>query len=224
MHVCLFDIDGTLISTGGAGKAALEAAMASAFGVCHSVEKLALNGRTDRAIIRDLLTLHGVDETSETRERLLNAYLGHLPACLARIRGQVLPGIAAFLEQLGARDEVAVGLLTGNIRAGARLKLGHYELAHHFPFGGFGDHYHSRDDVAREAWREIQQRFDATVVPERVWVIGDTPHDVRCARCIGARVAAVATGWHSREELSACNPDVTLANLSDPTPLLTLWD
>lgn len=224
MHVCLFDIDGTLILTGGAGKAALEAAFLAEFGTAHLIEKLQLSGRTDRAIVRDLFRLHEIEETAEARERLLMSYLARLPACLARMQGQVLPGIAAFLAQLAERDDVAVGLLTGNVRAGARLKLGHYQLLHHFAFGGFGDHHHDRNDVAREALREVQARFDGTVAPGRIWVIGDTPHDVSCARCIGARVAALATGWHSLEELKACQPDVALADLSDAGPLLAHWN
>jgi phosphoglycolate phosphatase len=224
MHICLFDIDGTLISSGGAGKAALEAAVASEFGTDHVIAKLELSGRTDRAIVRDLFRMCGVEETPEARERLFQSYLAHLPGCLAQKKGCVLPGIDEFLEELSARDEVAVGLLTGNIRAGARLKLGHFQLLHHFSFGGFGDHHHDRDDVAREAWREIQNRFDGTVSPERVWVIGDTPLDVQCARCIGARVAAVATGWHSADELAAAQPDLLLRDLSDPRPLLERWE
>ena len=216
MHVCLFDIDGTLITSGGAGKAALEAALLSEFGVNHGMDKVELSGRTDRAIISDLFRFHNVDETPAARERLVSAYLAHLPSCLARLQGRVLPGIAEFLDHLADRDEIAVGLLTGNVRAGARLKLGHYGLMHHFPFGGFGDHYHDRDEVAQEALREIQSRFDGTVSPDRIWVIGDTPLDVQCARSIGARVAAVATGWHSLEELTACSPDVVLPDLSNP--------
>jgi phosphoglycolate phosphatase len=223
MHICLFDIDGTLISSGGAGKAALEAALLAEFGVNHSIDKVKLSGRTDRAIIRDLFDLHELEETSAARERLLNAYLAQLPDHLTRIKGCVLPGIAAFLDHLAEQDEVAVGLLTGNVRAGARLKLGHYGLLHHFAFGGFGDHHHDRDEVAHEALREIRARFDGTVSPDRIWVIGDTPLDVQCARSIGARAAAVATGWHPLEELTACNPDVALADLSDPEPLLALW-
>lgn len=223
MHVCLFDIDGTLISTGGAGKAALEAALLAEFGVNHSIEKVQLSGRTDRAIVRELFQVHDIEETAAARERFFLAYLAQLPAHLERLKGQVLPGIAAFLERLSEQDEVAVGLLTGNVRAGARLKLGHYGLWHHFAFGGFGDHHHDRDDVAHEALGEIHARFDGTVGPDRVWVIGDTPLDVQCARCIGARVLAVATGWHSLEELKACNPDLALADLSDPGPLLALW-
>ena len=223
MHVCLFDVDGTLISSGGAGKAALEAALLAEFGVNHSIEKVELSGRTDLAIVRDLFRFHDIEETPAARKRLFDAYLAQLPVYLARIKGQVLPGIVSLLEHLSAREEVAIGLLTGNVRAGARLKLGHYQLWHHFPFGGFGDHHHDRNDVAREALADIHARFDGAVLPERVWVIGDTPADVQCARCIGARVLAVATGWHSLEELSACRPEVALADLSDPGPLLAQW-
>jgi len=223
MHVFLFDIDGTLISTGGAGKAALEQALATVFGVGELSDQLLFSGRTDRAIVADLFRLHGIEETAEARQQLFEAYLGHLPDCLTRIHGRVLPGIASFLDHLTAQDDATVGLLTGNIRAGARLKLGHYQLLHHFVFGGFGDHHHNRDDVAREALREVRHRFDGTVSAERIWVIGDTPLDVGCARSIGARAAAVATGWHTLDELQAAGPDVALADLSDPMPLLKMW-
>lgn len=223
MHVCLFDIDGTLISTGGAGKAALEAALASEFGIPHPIGKLTLSGRTDRAILRDLFRLHELEETPETFGRLRDAYLRHLPGCLARISGCVLPGIAALLEQLRQREDVAVGLLTGNIREGARLKLGHYGLAQHFEFGGFGDEHLDRDDVAREALGEVRRRFDGTVTPDRIWVVGDTPLDVRCARSIGAKAIAVGTGWHTLEELAEHQPDLLVADLADAGPLLARW-
>src|SRR6516225_6602650 len=98
MRVCLFDIDGTLITSGGAGKAALEAALLSEFGVNHGMDKVELSGRTDRAIISDLFRFHNVDETPAARERLVSAYLAHLPSCLARLQGRVLPGIAEFLD------------------------------------------------------------------------------------------------------------------------------
>lgn len=224
MQACLFDIDGTLLSTGGAGKAALEAALASAFGIPRLMAKLELSGRTDRAIVRDLFCLHEIEESPESLHRLLDAYLRHLPDCLARIQGHVLPGITGFLEHLGSRGDVAIGLLTGNIRAGAQLKLEHYALMRHFAFGGFGDHHHDRDDVAREALTEVHRLHNGRITPERIWVIGDTPHDVRCARCIGARAVAVATGWHSLDELTACCPDLALKDLSDPGPLMALLD
>jgi phosphoglycolate phosphatase-like HAD superfamily hydrolase len=223
MYVCLFDIDGTLISSGGAGKAALELAVTTAFGLVPQTEKLQLSGRTDRIIVRDLLRMHALEDSVANWQRLREAYLTHLPECLSRIRGRVLPGIAALLEQLRPRDDVAVGLLTGNIRAGAHTKLSHYRLAHHFAFGGYGDQYFDRDDVAREAWAEVQQRFNGAVPPERVWVIGDTPLDVQCARAIGARVVAVGTGWHPLTELAAAQPDLLLPDLADPEPLLQRW-
>ena len=220
MHIVLFDIDGTLISSGGAGKAALEKALAEEFGVTHAIEKLELSGRTDRAILADLFNLHALDDTPENRQRLVAAYLRNLPESLATRGGRVLPGIAALLDLLSARDDVAVGLLTGNLRAGARVKLGHFGLCDYFAFGGFGDHHLDRDEVAREALEAARAHLDGSVCLERTWVIGDTPLDVRCARAIGARVAAVATGWHLLEELEAAQPDLLLQDLSDPRPLL----
>jgi phosphoglycolate phosphatase len=224
MHVGLFDIDGTLISSGGAGKLALERALHSEFGLNPVTDKLLFSGRTDRAIIRDLFRMHALEDTPANYRELRAAYLRHLPACLASCQGRVLPGIAALLERLRAEDRVAVGLLTGNLRDGARIKLGHFGLFEHFAFGGYGDEHLDRDDVAREALTVIHGRFNGSVRPEHIWVIGDTPLDVRCARSIGARVAAVATGWHPAEELAAHRPDVLLTDLSDPTPLLRLWD
>src|SRR5205823_138073 len=130
---------------------------------------------------------------------------------------------AELLRQLAARSDVAVGLLTGNIRDGARVKLGHYGLFDFFSFGGYGDRHLDRDDVAREALDVARQFLSGTVFLDRIWVIGDTPLDVRCARCIGVRVAAVCTGFHSSEELAAAEPDLLLTDLSDPAPLLSLW-
>jgi phosphoglycolate phosphatase-like HAD superfamily hydrolase len=222
MNIFLFDIDGTLISSGGAGKAALEAALASEFGLWELVGRVEFSGRTDRAIIRDLFIMHGIEETPEHLRRVVSSYLSHLPACLKQCTGKVLPGIAALLETLRECDRSVVGLLTGNIRAGAEAKLGHFNLFHHFAFGGFGDHHFCRNDVARDALAEVHRHMNGSFDPNRVWVIGDTPLDIRCARCIGARVAAVATGWHSLEELAAEKPDILLTDLSDAQPLLAL--
>jgi phosphoglycolate phosphatase-like HAD superfamily hydrolase len=223
MFVCLFDIDGTLLSSGGAGKAALEDGLADEFGIRDPLDNLELSGRTDFAILSDLLRMVGLDDTQSNRQRLSAAYLRHLPGCLARKQGVVLPGVQALLELLSARDDVAVGLLTGNVRAGARIKLGHFGLFEHFAFGGFGDRHLDRDDVAREALGDVERHLGAAVDPLRVWVIGDTPHDVRCARAIGARVLTVTTGWHPREELASCDPDLLLDDLSDAAPLLARW-
>lgn len=222
MHVCLFDIDGTLINTGGAGTAALRAAMGSAFNVPEPAE-VPVHGRTDRGITSDLFSAHAIDNSPDNWQRFRAAYLEHLPGLLVERNGMVLPGISVLLQALSKRDDVLVGLLTGNTRAGARIKLEHYGLSHFFEFGGFGDLHFVRDDVAREALGEVQARLNGAANPNRIWVIGDTPLDVRCARSIGARCVAVATGGHTVEELAAEKPDVVAADLSDPATTADLW-
>jgi phosphoglycolate phosphatase-like HAD superfamily hydrolase len=223
MIVCLFDIDGTLISSGGAGKVALERGLAEEFGIEHVIEKMSLSGRTDRAIVEDMLRLCDLEISAENVRRVQEAYLRHLPECLDTLHGKVLPGIAGLLQQLRQRSDVLVGLLTGNIRAGARVKLGHFGLGDHFPVGGFGDLHLDRDDVAREALADVCRHLACAVSPGSIWVVGDTPLDVRCARAIGAKVVAVTTGWHTRADLEPHAPDLLLTDLSDPAPLLGLW-
>ena len=222
MKICLFDIDGTLLSSGGAGKAALESAFTEDFGVALR-HHIPYSGRTDRAIMRDLFRLHDLEDTPARVEKLLAGYLARLPDSLNVRDGRVLPGILGLLDWLRNAGAYSIGLLTGNVRAGAKVKLGHYGLYQHFAFGGFGDHHYDRDDVAREALAVIRQEIDNVVPADQVWVIGDTPLDVQCARAIGARVAAVATGAHSVEQLAASKPDLVLADLSDPSRLIDCW-
>ncbi len=223
MLICLFDIDGTLISTGGAGRAALERALASEFGIEHTIDRMLLSGRTDRAIVHDLFRMHAIPDTEENQQRLAAGYLRHLPGCLERSAGTVLPGVVELLRRLSRRGDTALGLLTGNTRLGAQAKLAFFGLDTFFALGGYGDEHHDRDDVARSALVEVRQRHGDKVRLNRVWVIGDTPLDIRCARCIGARSVAVATGWHDSAELAQHRPDVLVENLSDPEPLLRHW-
>jgi len=223
MNVCLFDIDGTLLSSGGAGKAAIETALAEEFRVEVKV-RVPYSGRTDRAIVRDLFQHHGLEDNSANLQKLLDGYLRRLPGCLSRHQGTVLPGIASLLEHLAKEEHVSLGLLTGNVRAGAQAKLAHYGLDHYFAFGGFGDYHFDRDDVAREAYDAVHRHHNGSVMRERIWVIGDTPLDIRCARIIGARVAAVATGWHSLAELEADEPDLLFTDFADPARLLEMLD
>src|SRR5262249_16733089 len=157
MRVLLFDIDGTLIRSGGAGKAAMEAALKSAFGVAEVRDRVAYSGRTDPGIVRELLDLHGIEPADENATRLEAAYLAQLPGMLKRIRGSVLPGIDEALRR--ERQGAVVGLLTGNIRAGAEIKLRHYGLWDYFPFGGFADDLLDRDDVARRALAEAERHI-----------------------------------------------------------------
>lgn len=221
MNIFLFDIDGTLLASGGAGKAALESALTEDFGI-ELKSEVPYSGRTDRAIVRELLHVHGIEETPAVLDKLVAGYLRRLPDCLRHKEGRVLPGIASLLELMRGRDGAAIGLLTGNVRAGAKVKLGHFGLFEHFAFGGFGDHHFDRDDVAREALAAVRDHRPGARV-DQIWVIGDTPLDVRCARAIGAKVLAVATGVHSIEELTASRPDLVLADLSDPKEFVELW-
>ena len=223
MIVCLFDIDGTLLASGGAGKAALEAALTEEFGISLR-DAVPYAGRTDRAIIRDLFRLHEIPDTQANLDKILSGYLGRLPESLRRHDGKVLPGIEGLLRFLKWEGSITLGLLTGNVRSGAQTKLGHFGLFDYFAFGGFGDRHFERDDVAREALGRVHHHVGTHVTPDRIWVIGDTPLDVQCARAIGAKVAAVATGLHTVAELQAHAPDVVLADLADPRPLLALWD
>jgi phosphoglycolate phosphatase len=221
MHACLFDIDGTLLASGGAGKAALELALTEEFGIALRVQ-IPYSGRTDRAIARDLLRCHEIDDTTENWQKLRTGYLARLPDSMHRHHGRVLPGILALLHELQRRGDIALGLLTGNVRAGARVKLGHYGLFEHFAFGGFGDLHIDRDDVAREALAQARTHLGPQMTPDRMWVIGDTPLDVRCARAIGAKVLAVATGLHSVDQLEEASPDLALRDLADSSSFLEL--
>jgi len=215
-HVILFDIDGTLLSTGGAGQRAMERALHTAFGLADREYEVPAAGRTDRAITADLFRFHGIADEADNRTRFWREYLQQLPATLAELNGRVLPGIVDVLDRLAERTDTALGLLTGNLRDGAALKLRHYRLDHHFGFGGYGDEHFDRDDVARLALAEACRHLDRTVSPDCISVVGDTPSDIRCARAIGARAVAVATGIYTRDELLHASPDCLLDDFSQP--------
>ncbi|CAN5387586.1 HAD family hydrolase [soil metagenome] len=222
MQICLFDIDGTLLRSGGAGKAAMESALQEIFEVTLATDQVSYSGRTDRAIGRDLFRIHGVELNQTNWVRFIDAYLARLPAYLESMQGTICPGIGELLDELDRWPDITVSLLTGNLRAGAQVKLGHFGLHERFLFGGFGDHHWERDDVAFEAVQAITSHLGISISPQNIWVIGDTPLDIRCARAIGARAVAVATGWDDATILSAANPDLLLNDLSDPTPFLTM--
>lgn len=218
--VCLFDIDGTLLNSGGAGQHAMEMALLEVFGVTGPYEDIPAAGRTDKAITTDLFNHHGIDPSPEHWDRFLSSYLKHLPEALTTRDGRVLPGIVELLDLLASQSDATLGLLTGNFRVGADLKLQHYHLNHFFMFGGFGDHDHHRDDVARTALREACRHLNREVPGEQVWVIGDTPSDITCGRAIGARTVAVATGIFTWEQLNAQQPDFLFEDFSEASTVL----
>lgn len=222
MPVFLFDIDGTLLSSGGAGRLAMEMALRDEFGVQQDIPNGMLAGRTDRGIIHMLFELNGIEESRQEIERFIECYLRHLPECLHTRAGAVLPGVSALLDSL--RDEQAhVGLLTGNMIRGARVKLTHHGIMDHFPFGAFGDLRLTRDEVAHDALATVRERIHVDVQPEELWIIGDTPLDIACARAIGAKAVAVATGSYRRDDLAGHRPDVLVDDLSDIATLQAAW-
>lgn len=213
MNVVLFDIDGTLLSTGGAGTYALREALRDAFGVAEP-QDVPVSGRTDRGIARNMLLTHGLPDTDDNWRQFRDAYLRHLGRQLPLRPGRVLPGVHELLGSLAGRVDVLIGLLTGNLHEGARLKLRHYQLDHHFAFGGFGDRHPDRDSVAAEALAATRAHAgERPISPDRVWVIGDTPFDITCGRSIGAKTVAVATGTYERDSLAAFEPDMLLDTL-----------
>ncbi|MBX3436387.1 MAG: HAD hydrolase-like protein [Planctomycetaceae bacterium] len=214
-QVLLFDIDGTLLNTGGAGQQAMELALQTVCGVTRPTHGVSAAGRTDRAIITDLFAYHGIASSPEVWTAFQAAYFDHLAQVLPTLPGRMLPGVVDLLESLHSRDDLLLGLLTGNFQRGASLKLGHYKINHYFHCGGFGDEHHDRDDVARAALNDVIRHQRSAVDAEQLWVIGDTPFDVRCGRAIGARVVAVATGSFSREQLAESAPDHLLDSLED---------
>lgn len=228
MYTVLFDIDGTLLHTGGAGQLAFAEAFAAEFGVEQLCGTVPFAGRSDRAIAYDLMRAHEVPATEENWQRFRGAYLERLPAALHRRQGNVLPGVRELLDKLAALEQPLIGLLTGNLQAGAACKLSHYGLTEHFGFGGFGDHCDDRCDIAATAVAEARR-----VAAERngcsnghaltgVMVIGDTVHDISCARSINAFSVAVPTGNTPAEHLLAANPDLLLDDLSDAELLLDI--
>jgi phosphoglycolate phosphatase-like HAD superfamily hydrolase len=223
MHVLLFDIDGTLIHAGGSGLRALKIAFAETFDRAPPAQ-IDTAGRTDRGIARDMFSRQSIEDSFHNWSRFRESYLRHLADQMPRRRGRVLPGVAWLLDQLAGRPDVATGLLTGNVAEGARIKLEHFGLNHHFAFGGFGEHHPERNAVAEEALRAAHRALNGAVCPERVWVIGDTALDIACARHINAHAVAVATGLQARSELAAAAPDLLLDDLRSAAQLLRRLD
>ncbi len=219
MLTLLFDIDGTLVNTGGAGGTALIEAFREDFGVVDPA-KVPFSGRTDRGIGTNLFSEHDIVDSDENWQRLRDGYLSRLSLHLPKRDGRVLDGVMQLLERLQAVAPVSVGLLTGNLEQGAQIKLDYFGLADYFAFGGFGDRHRDRDGVAGEALTAAKQHIGNAFDPTRVWVIGDTPLDVSCARAIDAKVIAVATGMHPADELSESQPDVLLDDLSNTDAVL----
>jgi phosphoglycolate phosphatase-like HAD superfamily hydrolase len=213
----LWDIDNTLLYTGGAGMVGMRRAFADLYGIEDSFQRIEFSGRTDTAIFHDATAEHGMtpDAARDDMPRFIDAYVPHLTVALHEVKGGALkPGVRPLLDALAARDDVVQGLGTGNFRRAAEVKVRHFEIDEYFPgcVGGFGEDSHDRHEVIALA---IARLGDGTSSAGRVVVIGDTPHDVTAAKANGAFALAVATGRDSVGTLVGAGADVALADLSD---------
>ena len=181
-----------------------------------------LRGRTDTSISRDLLAYLDVAATPEEQTRFQLAYLSHMPATMPAGKARVLAGIREALDAVRAHPEIHQALLTGNLKEGAKLKLSYLGLWHYFEFGAFADDSHVRDELGPFALARAKEKLGIDFPPKRVYIIGDTPHDIACGKAIGAKTIAVATGAFSVEELAALNPTHTFKDLSDTEALLNV--
>jgi phosphoglycolate phosphatase-like HAD superfamily hydrolase len=216
IRLILFDIDGTLIASGGAGEKAFGQVCRAEFGVPDGAARLQFAGRTDPSIVRDFFEQHGIEPSAENFRRFFDCYVFHLDHLLGQLRGRVLPGVEGWIHGLQtlARPPL-IGLLTGNILLGAQIKLRHFQLWGCFAMGAFGDDHEDRNELARVARARGSQRLGAKLRGEEILVIGDTPRDIECARAIDAKVLAVATGLTKRERLHQDQPTWAVETLEE---------
>jgi phosphoglycolate phosphatase-like HAD superfamily hydrolase len=208
VRLVLFDIDGTLVHTGGAGIKAFAKVFATEFGAHDGIERMRFAGRTDVSLVREFFNLHRIPASSENFERFFDRYVHWLHHILADSERAECPGVRSLITDLQTMPEPPLlGLLTGNIRLGAEIKLRHFGLWEHFETGGFADDDEDRDKIALAAKQRGGRVLKRELKGEEIVVIGDTPLDIRCGRAIGAKVLAVATGGARYHELEAHKPD-----------------
>ena len=226
MIVVFWDIDGTLLTTGRAGIFAWEDACREVTGHALDFQALKTDGLTDHQVALCILKQAQVTPTPEQLERIVQIYEGRLPERLHMRRGRVLDSVREILEYLRAnRADVHSMLLTGNTAAGARAKLNHYGLQEFFEGGSFSQDQGPRADIASRALAAVRVKFpDAMIEPGHVFVVGDTPHDIECARAIGARTIAVASGVYSSRDLSEHGAWRVLDRLPSPADFERLLD
>ena len=203
MRIILFDIDGTLINSAGAGRRAIERAFAERHGTDGDLRDIQFHGKADPGIIRDAFELK-LGKTPSTAEidEVIEALLRHLPIELRNSSGyRILAGVHEILEELSRRDDVLLGLETGNTERGAEMKLAHGGIWHYFRCGGYGSDSDVRSEIVRHGIRKANELLGPADSVEEIWVVGDTPTDIEAGKTVGTKTLATATGMHSLDLL-----------------------
>src|SRR5881409_257637 len=219
-RLLLFDIDGTLIHSGGAGVHALKSAFKERFGVADDLHDIEIAGMTDSGIVISILNKHKIPATNENVSAFLDSYVHFLSLELPLREGKLLPGVLELLGKLKSRPHLVLALLTGNVSRGAQLKLSHYGVWHFFEFGAFADDHHNRNELGAFARARAKEKHGCEFSADEIDIIGDTPRDIACGKALGARTIAVATGTWSREKLAEHHPDILIDDLSDVDRLI----
>jgi phosphoglycolate phosphatase-like HAD superfamily hydrolase len=218
VRLVLFDIDGTLVNTGGAGRNAFAHTFATAFQAHNGAEKMSFAGRTDVSLVREMFKIRGIPATPENFQRFFDHYVFCLDHVLQHTSGDACPGVWDFICDLRMLpDPPMLGLLTGNIRLGAEIKLRRYGLWETFEFGGFADDHEDRNHIAAAAYERGRRILGTNLRSDEIVVVGDTPFDVRCAEFIGAKILAVATGGSKYHELKPLAPNWLVHDLTHVT-------
>jgi phosphoglycolate phosphatase-like HAD superfamily hydrolase len=221
-RLLLFDIDGTLIDSAGAGVNALHRVFEQQFGRRDDFSGIEIAGRTDSGIVHQILRKAQIEPNEQKTAAFIEEYVRHLANELPRCPGRILAGIEELLPRLQKNPQIVIALLTGNVERGARLKLGHFGLWQFFEFGAFADDHHDRNQLGAFARHRAREKHGFEFESAAIDVIGDTPHDIACGKAIGARTIAVATGRFSREQLSAHEPDFIFPDFSKVDAVLDL--
>ncbi len=222
LRLVLFDIDGTLITTNGVAKKTFAEALEKLFSVPNAAREYDFAGKTDQQIFQDIMSAAGLDEASIERaqESALNTFLDMLEQRITNDAVTVLPGVRELLDALSLESTVTLGLLTGNMLRGARIKLTPPGLMQYFSFGAFGSDAPQRHALPSIAVERAYHRTGYLFREKEIVVIGDTPHDIECGRHLNVRTVAVATGGKSRETLAGHNPDFIFNDFTDTESVL----
>jgi phosphoglycolate phosphatase-like HAD superfamily hydrolase len=212
----LFDIDGTLLTARGVPKKAMATVLSRRYLKFRYDVSYDFSGRTDPQIIEHLLQYDNRDFSDDLIKEILEEFCIELEKeFYDGQKPEIHPGVQVLIPQMRKKEHVFLGLVTGNVSEGARIKLEAAEMHHYFPIGGFGDDSKDRNELPPIAQKRAESHYNKIFEPENIWIIGDSVHDIKCAQINGLRCLAVSTGYTSKEDLEAVYPEYLENDLSD---------